>query len=113
MRHFSVDKIKNTRSEVLSQATVEPVLLTTESQSSYVVMSVESYEQLINRLAQLEDLVFSASPNCPFKLANGWYRNFYGRTQAFSCAHADLVEVILVGKRNDNEVYKQLKRLLG
>jgi mRNA interferase RelE/StbE len=25
----------------------------------------------------------------------------------------DLVEVILVGKRNDDEVYKQLKRLLG
>jgi mRNA interferase RelE/StbE len=25
---------------------------------------------------------------------------------------ADLVEVILVGKRNDDEVYKQLKRLL-
>ena len=28
-------------------------------------------------------------------------------------ADADLVEVILVGKRNDDEVYKQLKRLLG
>lgn len=26
---------------------------------------------------------------------------------------ADLVEVILVGKRNDDEVYKQIKRLLG
>ncbi len=26
---------------------------------------------------------------------------------------ADLVEVILVGKRNDDEVYKQLKRFLG
>ncbi len=25
----------------------------------------------------------------------------------------DLVEVLLVGKRNDDEVYKQLKRLLG
>lgn len=25
----------------------------------------------------------------------------------------DLVKVILVGKRNDDEVYKQLKRLLG
>ncbi|KYC38774.1 cytotoxic translational repressor of toxin-antitoxin stability system [Scytonema hofmannii PCC 7110] len=28
-------------------------------------------------------------------------------------ADADLVQVILVGKRNDDEVYKQLKRLLG
>lgn len=25
----------------------------------------------------------------------------------------DLVEIVLVGKRNDDEVYKQLKRLLG
>ncbi|BAU15054.1 cytotoxic translational repressor of toxin-antitoxin stability system [Leptolyngbya sp. NIES-3755] len=25
----------------------------------------------------------------------------------------DLVEIILVGKRNDDEVYKQLRRLLG
>jgi mRNA interferase RelE/StbE len=25
----------------------------------------------------------------------------------------DLVEIILVGKRNDDEVYKQLKRLIG
>jgi mRNA interferase RelE/StbE len=25
----------------------------------------------------------------------------------------DLVEIILVGKRNDDEVYKKLKRLLG
>ncbi len=28
-------------------------------------------------------------------------------------ADANLVEVILVGERNDDEVYKQLKRLLG
>ncbi len=28
-------------------------------------------------------------------------------------ADADLVEVILVRKRNDDEVYKKLKRLLG
>ena len=57
MQHFSVGEIQNPHSEVLNQAAVEPVLLTEESQPSYVVMSVESYEQLINRIAQLEDLV--------------------------------------------------------
>jgi prevent-host-death family protein len=56
MQRFSVKEIQNTHSEVLNQAAVEPVLLTNESQPSYVIMSVESYEQLINRLAQLEDL---------------------------------------------------------
>jgi prevent-host-death family protein len=56
MQHFSVTEIQNTHSEVLNQAAIEPVLLTAESQPSYVIMSVENYEQLINRLAQLEDL---------------------------------------------------------
>jgi PHD/YefM family antitoxin component YafN of YafNO toxin-antitoxin module len=57
MQHFSVNEIQNTGSEVLNQAAVEPVLLTAESQQSYVIMSFLNYEQLINRLAQLEDLV--------------------------------------------------------
>jgi PHD/YefM family antitoxin component YafN of YafNO toxin-antitoxin module len=56
MQHFSVTEIQNTHSEVLNQAAIEPVLLMAESQPSYVIMSVENYEQLINRLAQLEDL---------------------------------------------------------
>lgn len=57
MQQFSVTEIQNTHSEVLNQAAIEPVLLTEESQPSYVIMSVENYEQLINRLAQLEDLI--------------------------------------------------------
>ncbi|MDF5729653.1 MAG: type II toxin-antitoxin system Phd/YefM family antitoxin [Rhizonema sp. PD38] len=57
MQSFSVTEIQNTHSEVLNQAAVEPVLLTKESQPSYVIMSVENYEQLMNRLARLEDLM--------------------------------------------------------
>jgi len=57
MQRFSVTEIQNTHSEVLNQAAIEPVLLTEESQPSYVIMSAENYEQLINRLAQLEDLI--------------------------------------------------------
>lgn len=57
MQSFSVKEIQNTHNEVLNQAAVEPVLLTDESQPSYVIMSVENYEQLINRLALLEDLI--------------------------------------------------------
>ncbi|GAB1537919.1 hypothetical protein NUACC21_05740 [Scytonema sp. NUACC21] len=57
MQRFSVREIQNTHSEVLNRAAVEPVLLTDESQPSYVIMSVENYEQLVNRLAQLEDLI--------------------------------------------------------
>jgi PHD/YefM family antitoxin component YafN of YafNO toxin-antitoxin module len=56
MQCFSVNEIQNTHSEALHQAAVEPVLLTAESESSYVIMSIDNYEYLINRLARLEDL---------------------------------------------------------
>lgn len=59
MQRFSVTEIQNTHSELLNQAAVEPVLLTKESQPSYVIMSVENYEQLMNRLARLEDLMIA------------------------------------------------------
>jgi PHD/YefM family antitoxin component YafN of YafNO toxin-antitoxin module len=56
MQVFSVTEIQDTHSEALNRAAVEPVLLTAASQLSYVIMSVENYEQLIDRLARLEDL---------------------------------------------------------
>jgi PHD/YefM family antitoxin component YafN of YafNO toxin-antitoxin module len=56
MQCFSVTEIQNTPSEALHQAAVEPVLLTAESQPSYVIMSIDNYEQLIDRLTRLEDL---------------------------------------------------------
>lgn len=43
-----------------------------------------------------------------YRIDSGEYRIVY----RFD-ADADLVVVILVGKRNDDEVYKQLKRLLS
>jgi PHD/YefM family antitoxin component YafN of YafNO toxin-antitoxin module len=56
MQCFSVAEIQNTHSEALDRATIEPVLLMAESRANYVIMSVENYEQLIDRLARLEDL---------------------------------------------------------
>ena len=56
MQCFSVTEIQNTPSEALHQAAVEPVLLTAESQPSYVIMSIDNYEHLISKLARLEDL---------------------------------------------------------
>jgi PHD/YefM family antitoxin component YafN of YafNO toxin-antitoxin module len=56
MQRFSVTEIQNTHSEALHQAAVEPVLLTADSQPIYVIMSIENYKHLIDRLARLEDL---------------------------------------------------------
>jgi PHD/YefM family antitoxin component YafN of YafNO toxin-antitoxin module len=56
MQRCSVTEIRDTHSEALHQATIEPVLLTADSQPSYVIMSIDNYEHLIDRLARLEDL---------------------------------------------------------
>ncbi|OKH47281.1 prevent-host-death protein [Calothrix sp. HK-06] len=57
MQHFFVKEIQESNSEVLDKADIEPVLLTKESQKSYVIMSVENYEKLMDRLTLLEDLI--------------------------------------------------------
>jgi prevent-host-death family protein len=57
MRQFTLGDIQNLHSDILEQAATEPVVLTSESQASYVIMSVENYEQLMNQIAQLEDLI--------------------------------------------------------
>jgi mRNA interferase RelE/StbE len=46
---------------------------------------------------------------------SGYYRVNIGEYRIVYCfmPEQDLVEIILVGKRNDDEVYKKLKRLLG
>ncbi|MCU0547759.1 MAG: prevent-host-death protein [Leptolyngbya sp. Prado105] len=41
--------------DVLTSATHEPVILVNQSQPSYVVLSVENYQQLLDRLSELED----------------------------------------------------------
>ena len=43
-----------------------------------------------------------------FRVDIGEYRIIYSYVSS-----DDLVEIVLVGKRNDDEVYKRLKRLLG
>lgn len=57
MRQFPLRELQNPHSNALKQATTEPIIITSESQSSYVIMSVENYEQLMNRITQLEDLI--------------------------------------------------------
>ncbi|NJM17912.1 MAG: prevent-host-death protein [Richelia sp. RM2_1_2] len=57
MRQFPLRDIQNPHSNALEQAATEPIVFTSESQSSYIIMSVENYEQLMNRITQLEDLI--------------------------------------------------------
>jgi len=57
MQTYTLSEARNRHGEVFDQAAVEPVLLTKQSRPSYVLMSAESYQQLIDRLTQLEDML--------------------------------------------------------
>jgi PHD/YefM family antitoxin component YafN of YafNO toxin-antitoxin module len=55
MQSFTLADIRDRYDEVFDQASAEPILLIQESQPSYVLLSIHDYQQLIERLAVLED----------------------------------------------------------
>ncbi len=56
MKSYTLTQIRNQQVEVFEQATVEPVLITKQERPSHVILSASTYEQLITRLEELEDL---------------------------------------------------------
>jgi prevent-host-death family protein len=56
MRTYTLIEAQNRHEEIFDKAALEPVLLTKQSQPSHVVMSVDTYKLLIERLTQLEDM---------------------------------------------------------
>ena len=47
----------NLDSTVFDRAEIEPVLIAQQSRASHVLMSVKTYQQLIDRLAELDDML--------------------------------------------------------
>ncbi|WP_375504219.1 type II toxin-antitoxin system Phd/YefM family antitoxin [uncultured Nostoc sp.] len=58
MQIYTLTDARNKHGEVFDKAATEPVLLTKQSRPSHVIISAESYQKLINRLEELEDMVF-------------------------------------------------------
>ncbi|MEH2434023.1 MAG: type II toxin-antitoxin system Phd/YefM family antitoxin [Nostoc sp.] len=58
MQTYTLTDARNKHAEVFDKAAIEPVLLTKQSRPSHVIISAESYQKLINRLEELEDMVF-------------------------------------------------------
>ncbi|MEH2376847.1 type II toxin-antitoxin system Phd/YefM family antitoxin [Nostoc sp.] len=58
MQTYTLTDARNKHGEVFDKAATEPVLLTKQSRPSHVIISAESYQKLINRLEELEDMVF-------------------------------------------------------
>ncbi|HEY9692586.1 MAG TPA: type II toxin-antitoxin system Phd/YefM family antitoxin [Oculatellaceae cyanobacterium] len=59
MQHYSLTDARNKHGEVFDKAAVEPVLLTKQSRPSHVIMSAKAYQQLMEKLAELEDQLLS------------------------------------------------------
>ncbi|MBE8999674.1 type II toxin-antitoxin system Phd/YefM family antitoxin [Nostoc sp. LEGE 12447] len=58
MQTYTLTDARNKHGEVFDKAATEPVLLTKQSRPSHVIISAESYQKLMNRLEELEDMVF-------------------------------------------------------
>ncbi|MEH1937284.1 MAG: type II toxin-antitoxin system Phd/YefM family antitoxin [Nostoc sp.] len=58
MQIYTLTDARNKHGEVFDKAATEPVLLTKQSRPSHVIISAESYQKLINRLEELENMVF-------------------------------------------------------
>jgi prevent-host-death family protein len=54
MQNYTLNDALTKYSEVLTQATDEPVILTQESQPTHVILSVDNFEKLLQRLEELE-----------------------------------------------------------
>ncbi len=61
MHSYTLTEVRNRHGEVFDRAAVEPILLTKQSRPSHIIMSVDTYKRLIERLAQLEDMLLAQS----------------------------------------------------
>jgi prevent-host-death family protein len=59
MQTYTLTDARNKHGEVFDKAAIEPVLLTKQSRPSHVIISAESYQKLINRLTELEDMLLA------------------------------------------------------
>ncbi|MBP0016663.1 MAG: type II toxin-antitoxin system Phd/YefM family antitoxin [Cyanobacteria bacterium SBLK] len=59
MQNYTLQEAKAKQEEILKKAKNEPVLLSEQSHPSHIIMSVQAYQELINRIHELEDMVLA------------------------------------------------------
>ncbi|MDP8963454.1 MAG: type II toxin-antitoxin system Phd/YefM family antitoxin [Cyanobacteriota bacterium] len=67
MQSYTLADIRDRNSEVFEKAAIEPVLVTEQARPSHVIMSAETYERLLHRLEELEDIALGQSVEAAFK----------------------------------------------
>ena len=56
MKSYTLTQTRNQHGEVFDQAKIEPVLVTKQKRPSHVILSAETYQKLITKIEELEDL---------------------------------------------------------
>ena len=67
MEKYTFTGVQKKQEEVFKKATIEPVLLIERSRPSHVIMSAETYQQLIEKLAELEDVIWGKAAEAALK----------------------------------------------
>ncbi len=70
MQNYTLKQAIDKHDEVFEKASIEPVLLTQESQPSHVLMSADTYQQLVNRIEELEDMLLGQAAEKARKNSN-------------------------------------------
>jgi PHD/YefM family antitoxin component YafN of YafNO toxin-antitoxin module len=61
MKSYTLTQTRNQHGAIFDQAQVEPVLVTKQKRPSHVIISAQTYQQLITRLEELEDYYLGQS----------------------------------------------------
>ena len=56
MKSYTLTQTRNQHGEVFDKAAKEPILITKQKRPSHVILAADTYQQLIDRLEELEDL---------------------------------------------------------
>ncbi len=67
MEKYTFTDVQKRQEEVFNKAAIEPVLLTERSRPSHVIMSAETYQQLMEKLAELEDAIWGKAAETALK----------------------------------------------
>lgn len=67
MQSYTLTDTRDRNSEVFEKAAIEPVLVTKQSHPSHVIMSADTYQRLLHRLEELEDMLLGQAAEAALK----------------------------------------------
>ena len=61
MQSYTLSEARKHHGEIFDRASLEPVLITKQSRPSHVLLSATAYQNLLDKLTELEDAVWGQS----------------------------------------------------